>query len=79
MDLALELRDLQLLRRDQRLVLGGFRLRDRELRRNFQTPRALGDQRRLQGGDVVGKGFGSGIHAKERITVFAIRGALKRV
>ena len=61
--LALELGDPELLRGDQRHVLGGFRLRDRQLRRDFQAPRALGDQRRLEGGDVVGKSFGSGIHA----------------
>jgi hypothetical protein len=78
-DLALELRDLQLLRGDQRHVFRRLRPRDRQLRRDFQAPRALGDKRRLQSGDVVGKGFGSGIHATQRIIDFAIRGALKCV
>jgi hypothetical protein len=50
-----------------------------QLRRDFQAPRALGDQRRLQGGDVVGKSLGSGIHEAKGIIVFAIRGALKYV
>ena len=71
-DLALELGDPELLRGDQRHVFRGFRPRDRQLRRDFQAPRALGDQRRLQGGDVVGKSLGSGIHATKGITVFAI-------
>ena len=34
--------------------------------------RALGDERRLEGGDVVGKGLGSGIHATQGITNRAI-------
>jgi len=71
-DLPLELRDLQLLRGDQRHVLGGFRPRDRQLRRDFQAPRALGDKRRLQGGDVVGKRLRSGMHATQRFTVRVI-------
>ena len=62
-DLALELGDPQLLRGDQRHVLRGFRLRDRQLRRDFEASRTLGDQRRLEGRRVVGKRFGSGIHA----------------
>ena len=78
-DLTLELGDPELLRGDQRHVFRGFRPRDRQLRRDFQAPRALGDERRLQGGDVIGKSFGSGIHATQRITVSAIRGALKCV
>ena len=36
-------------------------------------------RRRLQGGDVVGKSLGSGIHETKGIIVFAIRGALKCV
>jgi hypothetical protein len=67
-DLALEPGDLQLLRGDQRHVFRGFRPRDREFRRDFQMPGALGDQRRLQGGDVVGKRLGSRIHATKGIT-----------
>jgi hypothetical protein len=78
-DLALELGDPELLRGDQRHVLRGFRPRDRQLRRDFQAPRALSDQRRLQGGDVVRKSLGSGIHEAKGIIVFAIRGALKYV
>ena len=62
-DLALELGDPKLLRGDQRHVLRGFRLRDRQLRRDFEASRTLGDQRRLEGRRVVGKRFGSGIHA----------------
>ncbi len=77
--LTLELGDPELLRGDQRHVLGSFRLRDRQLRRDFQAARALGDQRRLEGGDVVGKSFGSEIHATQPIIVFAIRGTLKCV
>ena len=71
-DLALELRDLQLLRGDQRHVFRRFRLRNRQFRRDSQAPRALGDQRRLQGGGVVGKRLRSGIHATQRITVRVI-------
>ena len=67
-DLSLELRDLQLLRRDQRHVLRGFRPRGRQLRSDLQAPSTLGDKRRLQGGDVVGKGLGSGSHATQGIT-----------
>ena len=78
-DLALELGDPELLRGDQRHVFRGFRPRDRQFRRDFQAPRALGDQRRLQGGDVVGKGLGSGIHGTQGIIVLVIRGALKCV
>ena len=78
-DLALELGDPQLLRGDQRHVFRRLRPRDRQLRRDFQAPRALGDERRLQGGDVVGKSLGSGIHETKGIIVSAIRGALKCV
>ena len=67
-DLALELRDLQLLRGDQRHVFRRLRPRDRQLRRDFQAPRALGDKRRFQGGDVFGKGLGSRSHATQGIT-----------
>ncbi len=77
--LPLELGDPELLRGDKRHVLGGFRPRNRQLRRHFQPARALGEERRLQGGDVVGKGFGSGSHATQRIIVFVIRGARKCV
>ena len=70
--LALELGDPELLRGDQRHVLGGFRPRHRQLRRHFQPPRALGGERRLQGGDVVGKRLRSGMHATQRITVRVI-------
>ena len=78
-NLALELGDPQLLRRDQRHVLRRFRPRDRQLRRDFQAPRTLGDERRFQGGDVVGKRLSSGIHVTQRIIDFVIRGALKYV
>jgi hypothetical protein len=71
-NLTLELGDPELLRGDQRHVFRRFRLRDRQFRRDFQAPRALGDQRRLQGGDVVGKRLSSGIHATQRITVRVI-------
>ena len=37
------------------MSLRGFRPRDRQLHRDFQAPRALGDKRRLQRSDVVGK------------------------
>ena len=67
-DLALELGDLQLLRGDQRHVFRRVRPCGRQLRRDFQASRALGDKRRFQGDDVVGKGLGSGIHATEGIT-----------
>jgi hypothetical protein len=76
-DLALELGDPQLLLRDQRHVLRGFRLRDRQFCRDLEAPRPLCNQRRLQGGDIVGEGFESGIHEAKGIIVFAIRGALK--
>ena len=76
---AIELGDPELLRGDQRHVLRGFRPRDRQLRRDFQAPRALSDQRRLQGVVVVRKSLGSGIHEAKGIIVFAIRGALKYV
>jgi hypothetical protein len=75
--LALELGDPQLLRGDQRHVFRGFRPRDRQFRRNLLAPCALSDERRLQGGDVLGKSLGSGIHETKGIIVFAIRGALK--
>ena len=71
-DLALELRDLELLRGDERHVFRGFRPRDRQLHRDFQAPRALGDKRRLQRGDVVGKRLRGGIHATKGITIRAI-------
>jgi hypothetical protein len=47
----------------KRHVFRRFRQRDRQFRRDLLPPRALGDRRRLQGGDVVGKGLGSGIRA----------------
>ena len=71
-DLALELGDPELLGGNQGQVLRGFRLRDRQLRHDFLAPRALGDERRFQGGDVVGKGLGSGIHAMQGITIRVI-------
>jgi hypothetical protein len=43
-DLALELGDPQLLRGDKRHVFRGSRPRDRQVRGDFQPPRALGDQ-----------------------------------
>ena len=67
-DLALELGDLELLGRDQRHVFRRLRPRDRQLRGDFQASRALGEERRLQGGEVVGKGLGSGIHVTQGIT-----------
>jgi hypothetical protein len=70
--LALELGDPELLRGDQRQVFRGFRPRDRQFRHDLEAPRALGDQRGFQGGDVVGKSLGSRIHATQRITVRVI-------
>ena len=78
-DLALELGDPELLRGDQRHVFRGFRPRDRQLRRDFQASRVLGDSAALRAATSSGRGFGSGIHATQRIIVFVIRGALKCV
>lgn len=50
----LQLGDLQLLLRGQRLVLC-FRAGDRKLGGNFQTFRALSCQRLFQGGNVIRK------------------------
>ena len=71
-DLALELRDLELLRGDERHVFRGFRPRDSQLHRGFQAPRALGDKRRLQRGDVVGKRLQRRDPCDEGITIRAI-------
>ena len=54
-----------------------FALRHREFGRGLQALLALGDERRLQGGDVVGKGFKCGSHEGQRIIFRAICGALK--
>jgi hypothetical protein len=76
-NLTFQFGDAQLLRRDQRLVLGGFRVRHRQLRGGLQPLLALGDERRLQDGDIVGKRVENGSHGDERITFRAICGALK--
>jgi hypothetical protein len=76
-DLALQFRDPQSLSRDQRRIFRGFRTRYRQLRGNLHSFHALGDQRRLQGDNVLGQGLRSAIHETKRIIVFAICGAPK--
>ena len=61
-DLALQLGDPQLLLGDQRHVFGRLGSRDRQFRGDFQSVRAGDHQRRLQGGDIVGKSVTSGVH-----------------
>ena len=62
-NLSFELRDPQLLLRDQRGIFRSFRPRHRQLR--------------FQGGVFCGKSVASGIHETKRITVFVICGAPK--
>ena len=71
-NLALQLGDAQFLRGDQRHIFRRLGPRDRQLRRDLQTLGPLGGQRRLQGGDVVGKSFESRIHATQRIIFLVI-------
>ena len=59
-DLALELGDPELLRGDQRHVLRGFRPRDRQLRRDFLAPRALGDSAAFRAATSSGRASGAG-------------------
>ena len=61
-DLTLQLRDPQLLLRDQRHVFRRFRTGDRQFRRNFQGPGLRNGQRRFQGGVFSGKIGVSGVH-----------------
>ena len=61
-DLTLQLRDPQLLLRDQRHVFRRFRAGDRQFRRNFQALGLRNGQRRFQGGVFSGKSGASGIH-----------------
>ena len=60
-----QLGNLQLLLRDQRLVFRGFRTGDREFGNNRQTLRALGRQRLLQGGNVIGNCVALSIHTPQ--------------
>ena len=64
-DLALQLGDPQFLLRDQRQVFGRFGPGDGQFRGDFKGVRALDDQRRFQGGDIVGKSVASGVHATQ--------------
>ena len=75
--LALQLGDPQFLLGDQRHVFGRLGARDRQFGGNFQTLRALDDQRRLQGVDVIGKCVASRVHTQQRIIYSVICGALK--
>ncbi|MET3907798.1 hypothetical protein ABID59_002139 [Bradyrhizobium sp. S3.3.6] len=61
----LQLSDPQLLLGDQRLVVRRFRAGDREFSRDLQTLRALGCQRRFQGGNVIRNSVAVGIHATQ--------------
>ena len=71
-NLALQFGDAQFLRGDQRHVFRRLGPRHRQLRRDLQTLGPFGGQRRLQGGDVVGKSFESRIHATQRIIFLVI-------
>ena len=62
-NLALQLGDPQLLLRDQRQIFGRFGPGDGQFRGDLKGVRALDDQRRFQGGDIVGKSVASGVHA----------------
>jgi len=57
-ELAGQLGDLQPLVRDQSLIVGGLGLGHRQFGRDPRCPGALGDQRRLQRGDIVGEVIG---------------------
>ncbi len=60
---ACQLGDLQLLMRDQGLVVGGPGLGDGQLRGDPRRPVALGQQRPLQRVDIVGQVVTGGRHA----------------
>ena len=77
--LALQLGDPQFLLGDQRHVFGRLGAGDRQLGGNFLSLRALDEQRRLQGVDVIGKCVASRVHRRERIINSVICGALKCV
>ena len=64
-NLALQLGDPQFLPRDQSQILGCFGPGNGQFRGDLKGVRALDEQRRFQGGDIVGKSVASGIHATQ--------------
>ena len=66
-ELARQLLDLQLLMRDQRLVVGGLGSGNRKFGLHPRGPGRFGDQRRLQRVDVIGE-ITARIHATDGIT-----------